>query len=312
MYRSSLMENTIIFLVPSIKRNRNSIGAQIQKLASSTYSIYKEENFFNRILRKIHMTLHLPFFHIWYGEWKNHFSREKTIVLFDSLLDANIIQYISIINRKKNNRLIFWFWNPVREEYLKPLHENNWEIWTFDKSEADKYNLKYNTQFYFNSFQPKTNEIQNDVLFVGRDKGRGKYLHSLQQEFEKQGLISHFFISKDLKWYEKLVKPRNNFMAYQSVLDLIGTSRAILDIVQEGQTGLTLRPLEALFLNRKLITNNQDIENYDFYDKQNIFILGKDDLSKIAPFIHSPMKHIPQEVKNYYNFSEWLKRFGLA
>ena len=149
-------------------------------------------------------------------------------------------------------------------------------------------------------------------MFVGRDKGRGKYLQFLQQEFKKQGLDSHFFISKNLEWYEKLFKATDNYLPYQTVLDLIGASRAILDIVQEGQTGLTLRPLEALFLNRKLITNNQDIENYDFYDKQNIFILGKDDLSKIAPFIHSPMKHIPQEVKNYYNFSEWLKRFGLA
>jgi hypothetical protein len=305
------MKTKCIFLVPSIRKNRNIIGAEILKLIPSTFSIYGETNILCRILRKIHINLHLPFLNVWYGEWKKHFDNENSIILFDSLLDIDIIHYISNNNQNKNNRLIFWFWNPVREEYLKPLHENNWEIWAFDKSEAEKYHLKYNTQFYFNSFQPRTNEIHNDVLFVGRDKGRANYLQFLQQEFRKQGLKSHFFISKNLKWYEKLLKPGNNFMPYQSVLDLIGNSRAILDIVQEGQTGLTLRPLEALFLDRKLITNNLDIENYDFYNKQNIFILGKDDMSSLATFIRSPIKQIPQEVKNYYDFSEWLKRFGL-
>jgi len=305
------MTDSPVMLVSSTSEYQNRIGAEIANHNKNTFSIYLNANSTLRIFRRLHRIFHIPMFHIWYGLWKYSLPRESTIILFDILLDSNIINYISNENRNKKNRLVFWFWNPVREEYIKPLRENNWEIWTFDKSEAEKYNLKYNTQFYFNSLQPKTNEIHNDVLFVGRDKGRGKYLHLLQQEFENQGLKSHFFISKDLEWYGKLFKPGNNYMPYQSVLDLIGTSRAILDIVQEGQKGLTLRPLEALFLDKKLITNNQDIENYDFYDKQNIFILGKDDLSSIATFIHSPMKQIPQEVKNYYDFSEWLKRFNL-
>jgi hypothetical protein len=298
-------------LVSSVSENKNRVAAEIANQNSNTFSIYASTNGVSRIFRKLHCVSHVFGFHIWYSDWKYNIPRESTIILFDILLSPNIIYYISKKNRKNNNRLIFWFWNPVREEYLKPLRENDWEIWTFDKSDAERYCLNYNTQFYFNSFQPSSNEIHNDVLFVGRDKGRGEYLQFLQQEFKKQGLISHFFISKDLKWYEKFFKLGNNYMPYQSVLDLIGASRAILDIVQDGQIGLTLRPLEALFLNRKLITNNQDIENYDFYDKQNIFILGKDDLAYIATFINSPLKQISQEVRNYYDFSEWLKRFKL-
>jgi len=301
-----------LIILPCSPNDSQSFGVKISEQNTHTFSTYLELSTIQRLVRRFHSRLHLPFFRIWYGPWKSNMPRNSTIILFDILLSPNIIYYISKKNRKKNNRLIFWFWNPVREEYLKPLRKNDWEIWTFDKSEAERYYLNYNTQFYFNSFQPSSNEIKNDVLFVGRDKGRREYLQFLQQEFKRQGLDNHFFISKNLKWYEKLSKTAGNYMPYQSVLDLIGTSRAILDIVQDGQTGLTRRPLEALFLDRKLITNNQDIENYDFYDKQNIFILGKDDLSKIAPFIHSPMKHIPQEVKNYYDFSEWLKRFGLS
>ena len=45
--------------------------------------------------------------------------------------------------------------------------------------------------------------------------------------------------------------------------------------VPEGKPDKTLRSLEALFLNKKLITDNQEFVNSDVYDSNNTFILGK-------------------------------------
>ena len=192
---------------------------------------------------------------------------------------------------------------------LEQLHKNNWNIWTFDKSDARKYHLKYNSQFFFNSLKPIKSDIQYDILFIGRDKGRAGLLNSLKMKFEELGFVTYFYIRKKNNWYFRFLNLGNTFITYQSVLDCIGRSKAILDIVQEGQIGLTLRPLEALFFEKKLITNNQDIENYDFYDKQNIFILGKNDFSGIKNFMHGPIKPISKEVKDFYCFASWLNRF---
>ena len=49
------------------------------------------------------------------------------------------------------------------------------------------------------------------------------------------------------------------------------------EIVQPGQGGLTIRTLEALFYNKKLITNNESITEYDFYNADNIFIYKEQD-----------------------------------
>ena len=48
-------------------------------------------------------------------------------------------------------------------------------------------------------------------------------------------------------------------------------SRSIIEIEDIDQNGLTLRSLESIFFGKKLITDNRDIVNYDFYKKENIY-----------------------------------------
>lgn len=49
-------------------------------------------------------------------------------------------------------------------------------------------------------------------------------------------------------------------ISYQENLDNIRKSKCIVDVVQKGQIGLTLRPLESLFFKKKLLTNNKCIK----------------------------------------------------
>ena len=65
---------------------------------------------------------------------------------------------------------------------------------------------------------------------------------------------------------------RNAILRYYEYLKQIENSRIICEVVQKGQSGLTVRALEALFFEKKLITNNESIIEFDFYDSNNIFI----------------------------------------
>ena len=90
---------------------------------------------------------------------------------------------------------------------------------------------------------------------------------------------------------------------------MINESKAILDIVQENQTGITIRPLEALFFHKKLITNNKNIVSYKFYCQNNIFIIGKDDINTLKEFMELPWLEIDKEVSDFYTFPKWIERF---
>jgi hypothetical protein len=57
------------------------------------------------------------------------------------------------------------------------------------------------------------------------------------------------------------------------IVDVVRSSRAVLDIQHFKQTGLTMRTLETLGAGKKLITTNPDVKQYDFYDKDRVMVL---------------------------------------
>ena len=65
-------------------------------------------------------------------------------------------------------------------------------------------------------------------------------------------------------------------LSYPDYLKKAASSSIILEIMRPGHAGLSLRPLEALFFRKKLITDNPAIRNSEVYHPDNIFILGED------------------------------------
>ena len=129
------------------------------------------------------------------------------------------------------------------------------EVWTFDKKDSLQYNLKYNPQFYTYNIKLPKRDLKYDILFLGRDKGRKESIQEWKTLFEQNNLKVNLCIIENEK----------DYIPYPKYLTMLSESKTILDFVAPGQSGLTLRTMESLFLEKKLITNNQDIKNYDFY-----------------------------------------------
>ena len=71
-------------------------------------------------------------------------------------------------------------------------------------------------------------------------------------------------------------------------------SKVIVEVNPLGQTGMTLRTLEAAFLNKKLLTDNPFVRHLDFYNANNIFIFGEDDPCMLDRFLRSDV--VPVEM----------------
>lgn len=241
----------------------------------------------------------IPIYPLILDKWKNNIYDYKKIVIFDSGYHEDITKYIK--RKNKNCKIILYFWNPIKEENYKALKDSNVdEFWTFDKNDAIKYNMHYNSQFYTQKVQLKRDELINDVLFLGRAKNRAKELLELERKLNSNNVKTNFFIIEDEK----------DCISYDEYLSFLSKSKCILDFNQAGQIGLSLRPMESLFFEKKLITNNEDIKNYDFYNPNNIFILGKDNIRDIKEFINKPYEKVQKNILNYYDFENWKNRFG--
>ena len=59
-------------------------------------------------------------------------------------------------------------------------------------------------------------------------------------------------------------------MPYDRILADVLASNCILEVVQEGQNAQTARYYEAICYNKKLLTNNMNVEKLPFYDERYI------------------------------------------
>lgn len=264
-----------------------------------------------RILRKLHLSINFKS-HIWIDLILNKYSIDDSNDIIFIIFDAPIwIVNIHYIRKKyKNIKIVFWFWNIVKKNYIKKLDfikKNTDSICTFDKNDAQNFNLLHHNQFFWLKSIPEEN-ILYDVIFIGKNKNRLEFLEEVYLKLKEMGVKTFFYVVKDSK------NDRSNFinlkddpLPYVDILKLISKSKAILDINHSNQTGFTLRVLEALFFNKKLITNNFDIVNYDFFNKNNIHVIRKD--TKLNNnFFKSNYQKIDNIILEKYTFDYWLKK----
>jgi hypothetical protein len=286
-----ILYNSVPYFLPYL--NRTNVVADL---------VLRKLSFAEKIFRKISRILGLKQYY-WFGEWKNNIEQYDVAIIFATLHETDVIKLLRMHN--KNIRIIYWYWNPVSG--VRDIDYNkldNAEIWSFDPKDCEKFSFHYNTTFYFNEIKLNTTEIVYDALFIGKDKGRRRQLLDLECVIKNYGLNTYFYIHPDDP------KQAQNQIPYSEYLEKISKSKVLIDIVAPGQSGLTVRAMESIFLKRKLITYDHTIINNSFYTPENIFIIGKDNIKDLKGFIDKPYKELDADIVDYYSIEKWLERFN--
>jgi hypothetical protein len=139
--------------------------------------------------------------------------------------------------------------------------------------------------------------LKNDFYFLGAIKNR-------KNEIDNARCLLNGY-----KCLFCIPKNSEEFISYKENLINVEESRCLVEIVQGNQYDITLRPLEALAFKKKLITNNKHIKDYEFYDRENIFIIGEDDEHRLNSFLNSPYKEVDQYVVEKYDINFWVNSF---
>lgn len=245
--------------------------------------------------------------------WLEECKGANTIILFDTF--AHYATYCYEIENYvgKDVRLILYLLNPAffSEDYKKL--STRWEIWTFMKEDAIKNGFKYGATFYNpqlaqNCFDKDSQTATDcDLLFVGTDKGRKNFLLNLKSQLEKYKIVCNFKIVDNFRSLYSRKYSRE--ISYKNLCRLNKRTSAILDVVQEGQTGLTLRIMEGLLFDKKIVTTNAAIRmDKDFKDNPNIYVITKDNIKELYTFLKKPTVVYPNDLKTKYSFTSWLKR----
>ena len=229
-------------------------------------------------------------------------SPRDTIIIFD-INDLVFLKYLKRSVPASTHFHVF-YWNPIEKMFgvhlyssIKTLKKLGCTISTFDKKDADTYHLIYKNQF-IRTLHLQAPELVYDYYYIGQSKGREALLEKITNNLKDEGLQGFCLIPKSHK----------DSISYQENIRNVLSSRCLIEILQNGQSGITLRALEALIYQKKLITTCKDIVNYDFYNPKNILIWN-DNPSELKSFVLSEYQPANEQIIRKYSFTNWIQSF---
>ena len=236
---------------------------------------------------------------------------DDKLIVFDTMVLPEYLEWLCRLYPDK--RILYWCWNPVTRPDRVRQFPARVELWTGSLSDSRKYGMRYNTPFFFDSAaqylenhsSPAGQGNGIKALFFGRDKGRREKLLRLAGELETLGVGTEIHITKNRSTERS---GNEDLMNYSRALAITAQADVLLDLSAAPGSGLSLRALEALYGGKKLITDNPEVLEYDFYACGNVYVPGRESRD-LKTFLQTPPAQVPGRMKEYYLLSRWLKRF---
>ncbi len=148
-------------------------------------------------------------------------------------------------------------------------------VLSFDQQDAKEYGLEYYPLVYSSYPLPESSDIKpSDVYFVGKAKDRLEDILAAFERLDGAGLKCDFHITGVPEDKRRMTDKINYIdkMPYIENLQRIKASKCLLEVMQKGGHGYTLRACEAIMYDRKMLTNNPEVVGAPFYSPHGISV----------------------------------------
>lgn len=236
----------------------------------------------------------------------------------DLFFCPNLVQ----IKQQTQYNFVGYQWNGLNRfpDTMHKIHHFD-RFFAFDHQDLSNeqfndYQLLGCTNFYFDMYQPEPAPHEGIVAyFVGLHfDDRSTPLDRCAQALAQHGIQLDFNIkcrhgdehaksqyqSQDIQFIEKNINFDEN-------IQHINHADILVDVVNPVHLGLSFRTFEALYYEKKLITNNAAVQDYDFYHPNNMLIWDGEDLSMLEDFLSLPYHPIDDSIRNKYSFGNWIR-----
>lgn len=309
----------ILFIAPKFFDYEIEIKKELEKLGGDVvFFPEKPYSFYYRVLKQISAKFQKS---IEINYLNSILSNVENFDIFFLIRGEIITEIFLKTLKQKSPKAIFimYQWDSIKNNsnYVYLLNYFD-RVSTFDMVDAQKLNINYLPLFYSKKYEnlELSDDKRYDIVFFGSYHGdRLEILKKVSKECERLGLDFkyHLFIPK-LALLKRLVflKIKLQDLKYLStksvstdeILESYKFTKAVLDIENPGQNGLTMRTFEVLGAILKLITTNKRILNENIYDEANILLIDRNELYLDEFFLKRT--NIMNETVTKYDISHWL------
>lgn len=187
----------------------------------------------------------------------------------------------------------------VRKALVCRLASRGVRVWSFDEGDCGRHGFEFYPQFVRKIAAETDAELHSDLFFLGRNKGRAAILGSIRENAKAAGYVVDFTV------FDTHGAP----VGYGDYLKRMLRSRCLVEINQQGQSGYTMRAVEALLYGKKLITNNPAVLSIVGAAPENVLVInGVPSPSELRGFLEQPSRPPVQAAFETYEASAVMRR----
>jgi hypothetical protein len=320
----------ILFLAPTffgyelkIKNKMEQLGATVDYYDARSISSYLEKAFL-KISPDIFKNKTRRYFEEILSSNKTKDYDYVFIVKCD-MISKDILQEMKITFKKA--KFCLYLWDSIKNipGILDKLSFFD-KVLSFDLGDIKNHSyIKFRPLFYIDEFKKKESiseaiRYNYDLCFCGTvhsDRYRIIKEIMLYCTNKKYRFFTFLYLqSRFIYWFYKITKKEffnttvKNFdfdkLSGSAISKIVNESRVILDIQHPKQTGLTIRTIETIGMEKKLITTNRDIINYDFYNPNNILVIPRKRINIPEGFLKKEYVQVGAEIYKYYSIENWI------
>lgn len=261
-------------------------------------------NSFNKILIKRNLK-HLAYGEYIINELKKNEKQDLIICIKADFIDKNQIHKIK---KYAKQSVAFFNDSASRCPNIKKVCSYFDYSFSFERKDCETLNMFFLTNWVLT--QPiKGNSYLYKISNVSSMDYRFKILDKIAKVATENLIHYKFIVLKNKKNYKSdYIEIIENKLSLNDINELNHSSEILLDINREKQEGLSFRIFECLGYEKKIITTNKNVKEYNFYHPDNILIIDKDNPILIQEFFHKKFNPITKQYTKEYTPDAWLNK----
>lgn len=223
-------------------------------------------------------------------------------------IDVNVFIFINpttfkesdvkkIFKNHEKAKKVLYLWDAIATyPIVKEIFGCFDKIYSFDLIDSKENGFEYRPTFASKEIlacRDQKPELDNDVFYIA-SYSKARYFQLLKMEklclennlkfkyhlYVRNKLAYFFFKLQNPKLKKRYVS--THVMTNDEKKEILLKSKAIFDTPLTTQTGITMRVIEGMILNKKIITTNKYITDFDFYNPNDFLVFDENfDINKI-------------------------------
>ena len=244
-------------------------------------------------------------------------TQDQILVINPDLIDKKY--HLEI--KKHTHKYIAYLYDSMARYPVEHLLDGVFDsIFSFDPDDVKQFDFQKTTNYIYLNKQPLRflETPKYEAFYIGTRDSRLLLLKQIAQKLDFLKKSYFFIIVEKKNWKKKIaaliikdkeinaIQYRKHRVRQEDMSDFYDNTNVIVDLVRDQQSGLSFRIFEAMAFQKKIITSNTSIKEYDFYNSNNIMVLEENQWHIDPEFFKTPYEPIPEAIYQRYTLEHWV------